>query len=59
MTTNAATPDANPAADIELDARGLNCPLPILRSKKALSGMSSGQVRRSSSCEASATMAVR
>ena len=46
MTTNAATPDANPAADIELDARGLNCPLPILRSKKALSGMSSGQVLR-------------
>ena len=46
MTTDAATPDAIPAADIELDARGLNCPLPILRSKKALSGMSSGQVLR-------------
>ncbi len=31
-------------ADQELDARGLNCPLPILRAKKALNAMSSGQV---------------
>ena len=30
--------------DKELDARGLNCPLPILRTKKALADMSSGQV---------------
>ena len=30
--------------DKELDARGLNCPLPILRAKKALSDMSGGQV---------------
>ena len=30
--------------DVELDARGLNCPLPILRAKKALNGMQSGQV---------------
>lgn len=30
--------------DKELDARGLNCPLPILRTKKALSDMTSGQV---------------
>ena len=28
----------------ELDARGLNCPLPILRAKKAMNGMSSGEV---------------
>ncbi len=28
----------------ELDARGLSCPLPILKTKKALSGMASGQV---------------
>lgn len=27
----------------ELDARGLNCPLPILKAKKALAEMSSGQ----------------
>ena len=30
--------------DKELDTRGLNCPLPILRAKKALSDMQSGQV---------------
>lgn len=30
--------------DQELDASGLNCPLPILRAKKALSGMQAGQV---------------
>jgi tRNA 2-thiouridine synthesizing protein A len=30
--------------DKELDARGLNCPLPILRTKKALSDLQSGQV---------------
>lgn len=27
-----------------LDARGLNCPLPILRTKKTISGMQSGEV---------------
>jgi len=30
--------------DKELDARGLNCPLPILRAKKSLTEMQSGQV---------------
>jgi tRNA 2-thiouridine synthesizing protein A len=30
----------------ELDARGLNCPLPILKTKKALADMISGQVLR-------------
>jgi tRNA 2-thiouridine synthesizing protein A len=30
--------------DKELDARGLNCPLPILRTKKALTDMTTGQV---------------
>ena len=30
--------------DKELDARGLNCPLPILRTKKALAELQSGQV---------------
>jgi tRNA 2-thiouridine synthesizing protein A len=30
--------------DKELDARGLNCPLPILRCKKALAEISNGQV---------------
>lgn len=28
----------------ELDTRGLNCPLPILKAKKALSDMASGDV---------------
>lgn len=28
----------------ELDARGLNCPLPILRAKKALNGLQQGEV---------------
>ena len=31
-------------ADKELDARGLNCPLPILKAKKALADMTSGQI---------------
>jgi tRNA 2-thiouridine synthesizing protein A len=30
--------------DQELDACGLNCPLPILRAKKTLGKMSSGEV---------------
>ena len=30
--------------DQELDTRGLNCPLPILKAKKALTGMQSGQL---------------
>ena len=30
--------------DQELDASGLNCPLPILRAKKALAGMTAGQI---------------
>ena len=30
--------------DQELDARGLNCPLPILRAKKTLNAMSGGQI---------------
>jgi TusA-related sulfurtransferase len=34
----------NIAADKEIDTRGLNCPLPILRAKKALADMMQGQV---------------
>lgn len=30
--------------DKEIDTRGLNCPLPILKAKKALAEMSSGQL---------------
>jgi TusA-related sulfurtransferase len=31
-------------AQKELDARGLNCPLPILKAKKALADMRSGEL---------------
>lgn len=30
----------------EVDARGLNCPLPILKAKKALADMASGELLR-------------
>ena len=30
--------------DRELDTRGLNCPLPILKAKKSLNEMTSGQL---------------
>ena len=32
--------------DQELDARGLNCPLPILRAKKSIESMDNGQLLR-------------
>ncbi|MBX3685456.1 MAG: sulfurtransferase TusA family protein [Rhodocyclaceae bacterium] len=32
--------------DKEVDARGLNCPLPILRAKKALAELEAGQILR-------------
>jgi len=32
--------------DVDVDARGLNCPLPILRAKKALNSMKSGETLR-------------
>ncbi len=32
--------------DKELDARGLSCPLPILKAKKALNQLESGQILR-------------
>ncbi|ARU04891.1 hypothetical protein CCO03_09540 [Comamonas serinivorans] len=30
----------------EVDARGMNCPLPILKAKKALAGLNSGELVR-------------
>ena len=33
-------------ADRELDTRGLNCPLPILKTKKTLGEMQAGEVLR-------------
>lgn len=38
------TQPLNIAVDKEIDTRGLNCPLPILRAKKALADMAGGQV---------------
>ena len=37
--------------DKELDARGLNCPLPILRTKKSLAVLSSGQILKISATD--------
>ena len=39
----------------ELDTRGLNCPLPILKAKKALSDMESGQILKVVSTDAGST----
>ena len=41
--------------DKELDTRGLNCPLPILKAKKALAEMLSGQLLRVVSTDAGST----
>ena len=38
--------------DKEIDTRGLNCPLPILKAKKALAGLTSGQVLKVLSTDA-------
>jgi TusA-related sulfurtransferase len=38
------TDSAVPSIDKSLDTRGLNCPLPILKAKKALAELASGQV---------------
>jgi TusA-related sulfurtransferase len=38
--------------DKELDTKGLNCPLPILKAKKALAEMTSGQILRVTSTDA-------
>ena len=38
-------------ADKELDARGLNCPLPILRAKKALNEIGAGKVLKITSTD--------
>lgn len=35
---------ALPDSDLQVDASGLKCPLPILRAKKALAQLESGQV---------------
>jgi tRNA 2-thiouridine synthesizing protein A len=46
MINNSLLREGSMNFDKELDVRGLNCPLPILRSKKSLADMTSGQVLR-------------
>ncbi len=41
-----AVPDVLTVADAEVDARGLLCPLPVLRARKRLNAMAPGQVLR-------------
>ena len=44
-----ASSDSDPPArlaDLELDASGLNCPLPILKAKKALASLQGSQLLR-------------
>ena len=41
-----ANAPAPPAADAETDARGLRCPLPVLRAARALRGLPPGAVLR-------------
>jgi tRNA 2-thiouridine synthesizing protein A len=41
--------------DKELDTRGLNCPLPILKAKKALTEMQTGQLLRIVATDAGST----
>ncbi len=44
MMDNGMDTETQIQIDRELDARGLNCPLPILRTKKSLNDMVPGQV---------------
>jgi tRNA 2-thiouridine synthesizing protein A len=44
MTQTVSTPTME--FQLDLDARGLHCPLPILKAKKALAELMSGQVLR-------------
>ncbi len=41
---NTTEADSTMQAQKEIDTRGLNCPLPILKAKKALAEMVSGEV---------------
>jgi len=42
MSEEVAIPDLNPA--LELDCRGMNCPLPILKTKKAIGEIEVGEI---------------
>ena len=47
--------DANMEVQREIDTRGLNCPLPILKAKKALAEMQSGELLRVVATDPSST----
>ena len=47
--------DAKMDVQRELDTRGLNCPLPILKAKKALSEMQAGEILKVVSTDPSST----
>jgi tRNA 2-thiouridine synthesizing protein A len=38
--------EPQPPPDVEVDACGLTCPMPLLKAKKALNAMAGGQVLR-------------
>ena len=38
--------DSDLTIALELDCRGMNCPLPVLKTKKAITGLASGDVLR-------------
>jgi tRNA 2-thiouridine synthesizing protein A len=46
------TGDLKMSFDKELDTRGMNCPLPILKTKKALADMTTGQILKVVSTDA-------
>ncbi len=54
MPTETAT--RTPAFDQSLDAKGLNCPLPVLRTKVMLNRMQPGQVLRVEATDPHATI---
>ena len=47
------------AHDVELDATGLNCPLPLLKAKMALNKMSSGQTLKMIATDAGSQRDIR
>lgn len=46
MTPNEPIDPHELISDVEIDTRGLHCPLPILKAKKALADMLKGQLLR-------------
>lgn len=44
VAESAPSPKADLTPALELDCRGLNCPLPILKTKKAIVGLAAGDI---------------